>query len=386
MPGGLNIYDFLIKPLREIDVKEGNRFVERYLKGPQDAWDRTSTRIDQIPTLWSVLECEDEYLQYLKRIVGWTPDLDGITNRITPDLLRRLIAASYKIWRDRGPEDTTIDVLRVLTGMRSRIWSWFDLRYVLGETEIGEDAEGHDPYIIGGPGDPGSDEYRQYLRIVDNGTLDRQLVRDVVGLMRAAGERITITYLAFLDLFDVEGDWFQWRQEFGTTMLVTGGCIHLSDTGSDELALVDTIGAASWGEIMVTGRMRSSAIGVLGLFFHYTSMLDLRFFVIDIELNQAYLLSITGGTITIYSTVDLAPLGIVLRENTFYMLRVDAARGISGDHLQAYIDGVEVFNLDDTVARSGTAGLWHAPVADLEASEFEVCRLPLDSEEIGLGA
>lgn len=382
----LQMYDFLIKPLRDEDASKGRLFLQRLLMGPQAQWDRTRARIDEIPTLWSVLNCDDEQLQRLKRIVGWTKDLDTITERLSSDLLRRLIAVSAKLWKDRGPEDTTIDILRVLTGMRSRIWNWFDLRFVMDETQLGEDSDGHDPFLLSGPGYPGEAEFRSNLRIVDLGNLDRTLVSDVVRLMRPVGERVEITYLAFLDLFDVDGDYFQWRQDSGTSMRVSDGRFFLDDSGTYEVAVAAISGASSWGDAMSSARIRTDptvSSAKVGICFHWANVLNFRLFYLDVTNNQSGLLCVQSGVPVVLALEDMEDHGIILRENTHYMLRTVTTE-VSGDDIQCYVDGNKIIEVNDPVSMTGSSGLWHDSGTVLEATEFEVAALPIESEEVGI--
>ncbi len=110
----LDMYDFLIFPIRDLDFKKGDLFVKRFLRGSQQIWRDTQTTIFGIKDLLSVQDCPDEFLQFLKNLVGWTSD--PITERITRDLdfdtLRRLIDASVPLWKTRGPEDTVINFWR----------------------------------------------------------------------------------------------------------------------------------------------------------------------------------------------------------------------------------------------------------------------------------
>jgi len=127
------IFDYLILPIREADQREGKDFLKRYLLGPQSVWETTDQKIKDIPKLWSIVECPDEFLKFLKWIVGWTGELDSVTQDLIFDELRRLISISGRLWKLRGPEDTIVDVLRFATGQRNRIWNWFDFRWVLAD-------------------------------------------------------------------------------------------------------------------------------------------------------------------------------------------------------------------------------------------------------------
>src|SRR6185503_3223185 len=194
------IYNFLLDSLRAADQKDGNQLLQRYLEGPQQVW------YVLVNTLYSILDIIDvenapEYLlQYLKNIVGWTKALEGITDALDSATLRRLIATSVPFWDQRGVEEGLEGILRLTTTARCYILNWFDLRIILDETALGED-----PWLLSvpGEGDP-PDESTFNVRIVDDGTLNRALVRDLCRLARPSGERILITYLGFLDQFETE--------------------------------------------------------------------------------------------------------------------------------------------------------------------------------------
>jgi hypothetical protein len=117
---------------------------------------------------------------------------------------------------------------------RANIWDWFDFRWVLSETAFGEEFEGHDPWLIELP-DPSvwgagieKTERLSCLRIVDNGSLNRELVVNLLKLMRATGERWEIIYLAFLDLFDVPGADVQWTKDHAPSLVVADNVMALS--------------------------------------------------------------------------------------------------------------------------------------------------------------
>lgn len=125
------IYDFIIEPIRTMDQREGEMFLQRFLNGPQQVWVALDQIITTIPKLWSVTECPDQFLKYLKWIVGWTSELDNITRELSDDELRRLISISAQLWKERGSDDALINVLYFATGARCRYWNWFDFRWVL---------------------------------------------------------------------------------------------------------------------------------------------------------------------------------------------------------------------------------------------------------------
>ena len=248
----IRIYDFLIEAIRTEDQKAG-AFLERFLEGPQKIWEATLRTALDLPKLWSAEEMPDEALALQKHIVGWTDRLRAITDRLDPLALRRLIASSVKFWQQRGPEDSIIDALRMTTGARGRILNWFDYRWILGETHLGVENDGLDPWLLSSPFDGGDDDTQVYnVRIVDDGDLDRELVRAVVSLTRPLGEQAEVTYLALLDLFETDGDDSQWQQITGTSAVLAGRYSF----GPASTATVAVDGAELWSEYVVRARMR----------------------------------------------------------------------------------------------------------------------------------
>jgi hypothetical protein len=204
----LDMYNFLLGSIRREDEKD-TELLKRLFTGLQKVWDTNQRKRESVKTLWDINTIENKYLTYMKNIVGWTPQYKYITDSLEPLDLRRLISLSVPLWKKRGPEAAILSLLRLVTGSRTRMFNWFDFRWVLGETESGVERLGTDPWIIDNPG-TNSSEYYSNLRIVDDGSLDHRLVREAVNLMRACGERIEVTYVSFMDLFEVNDDTSQW--------------------------------------------------------------------------------------------------------------------------------------------------------------------------------
>ncbi|KKN12117.1 hypothetical protein LCGC14_1019610, partial [marine sediment metagenome] len=146
----LRSFDFLTQVIRDADKSDGNLFLERYYDGIQEVWEDIQTKIFAIKDLSSVTDIPDEFLEFLKNIVGWTnePITRRVTDSLTPAALRRLIAASVPLWRQRGPEDAIVDFLELLEGERTRVWNWFDLRWILDEASLDETHQGRDPFLL----------------------------------------------------------------------------------------------------------------------------------------------------------------------------------------------------------------------------------------------
>ena len=380
------MFDFIIGPIRLMDRREGNDFYKRWFIGAQEIWETIDARIQAIPTLWSVTECPDEQLQFLKWIVGWTSELDDVTRELTFIELRRLISTSVRMWKLRGPEDTTIDVLFFSTAARNRIWNWFDMRWVLDETEMGEEHEGRDPWLLDLPEpDTAGAEMESNLRIVDDGTLNRNLVVSLTKLMRATNERIEITYLTFLDQFIIAGDDTQWTKPIGTSLAVVDGKLTLTDDSQDELTNVNVAGATSWSSYVFSARIQGesqSSGKQFGAFFYYTDISNYYAVIFDTFDKELILRKVVAGTPTDIATVDMSLQPFF--PDVWYGLRVSIVDEGGSNRIEVFIDANKLIDELDSAHAQGTIGLFHTADATIECDDTEVLGVPAESDYIDI--
>lgn len=395
----LDMYRFLIWPIREADQKDGALFVKRYLDGPNIVWQEIVKGLQNIPKLWSVSDIDDGHLQYLKNIVGWTDELKLITDRIDNASLRRLIAASGAIWRDRGPETTLSETLNLVTGgARRRIWNWFDFRWILDETGLGEEHDGLDPWVIDLPSESRAPqfssavveenaEYWTNLRIVDDGSLDRGLVKDVVRLMKPANERYDITYVDFLDLFDTPGDRLQWDLS-NVDFEVEDGLAKLTDDTVLEYTTAIVSTASGWSQYVYSAKIRGNigTSGNFGLLWFVTDFDNLYAISIDTVSQTLSLQKRVNGSASVIQVVNLNTAGINVLSGVFYVIRVESVRESGTNRILVFIDGSELINTTDNEYVEGTVGFYHTVDATIEVSEVEVFELPVDSENLEINA
>lgn len=382
----LRIYLFIIEQIRLADINEGALFLKRFLEGPQQVWETTHANVFSVKDLWSVADIPDEYLQYLKRIVGWTPDLDEITDALDFDTLRRLIANSVYLWKNRGPETTIINFLTLVTGARSRIWNWFDFRWVMDETGIGHEADGRDPWLIAI-----DNTNEMNVRIMDDGSLDHDLVVSMLKLMRPMGETFEVTYLNLLDQFLVDGDDAQWNaiDDTGNTGVdvvdISSGTATLDNTTEKE-QLYDAIsGSSAWVQYLYAARVRG--VTEYGLTFHQSAVdTHYTFSVITTAgVAQLRLSKRVAGADTVIATVN-APAGFTLDPLVWYMLRVQIATESSTNRIVCFVDGVEVINTTDSTLSAGGVGIIHEIGGSVEIDEVEVIGLPVVSDTVTINS
>jgi len=383
----LDMYDFLIKPIRDQDVQKGNEFVRRLLQGGQAVWQTIIDKIESIKNLWSVTDCPDDYLKYLKLIVGWTPDLDGITAEMDAETLRRLIAASIPIWKARSTEDSIIRVVSLLVPGRSRIWNWFDFRWVTNETILSEEHQGRDPWMVYFPGPTEGREYWSNVRIVDTGTADRTMVKDILNLMRPCGERYRIVYLALLDLFNILGDWSQWDSVVGDSPIVADGALKLQNATQEQYLAANVAGSADWDSYVAFTRTRCiGTAGDFGLLFYLDATLkDGYYAALNVAQNRLRLYKLTGGTPATLVTYDFSGMPYALQENVWYGLRIqispEGSPGGATNRIVVYWNGMELINTTDATWTKGSVGPYGGTVK-AEFDEIEVLGLPVETETV----
>ena len=389
-------YDFLIQPIRDEDQLRGNQFVERFLSGRQTLWEATQLQIFALKTLMDIEQCPDEYLTYLKHTVGWTdePLVDAVTRNLDTVTLRRLIGASVPFWKTRGSEDSIVNILQLTTGQRTRIWNYFDFRWLVEETGLGEQQQGRDPWIIDLPGAPNYDTQRFNVWIADpDGTLDRDLVQSLVKLARPVGERVEISYVLGLDLFNDDGDTTQWDPFLSAPVapVVSGGTLQFQTAANVEGAVFLASGAEDWAACSVYGRMRvlAGAPERYGVAAFVTAASDNGYAGVvwsSAVQQRAGIYRIDAGVLTALAEYNFTagnPLGQLV-DGEWYGIRLEAKDESGTARLRLYLDGDFLLETTDSTYLKGAAGLISTTGGTAECSEFEVIPLPMDTETIDI--
>jgi phage tail-like protein len=188
-----SLYKMIVEPLR-------NELLERFFDRPEYWRDQLAAKIIEVPTYIDPRTCPDEFLIYLKDLVGWTDDV-GITSDLSDRDLRKIITLAIPIWKQKGTEFGIVNLARLLTAKNVIFGSWFYFRWILGETGLWEEQAGSDPWILGGEV-TSYDEFWSNLRVMDSPELDHDLLEDVIAIERPTNERIEIVYLGMLDWFN----------------------------------------------------------------------------------------------------------------------------------------------------------------------------------------
>lgn len=380
------IYKFLHQNLRDEDQERGQEFLKRYLDGPQAVWDANTQIVLSIPELWDVTKIPDAFLQFLKNIVGWTIQLDSITDALDAATLRRLIANSVAFWKGRGTETNTEDILSLVTASRARVLNWFFYRFIVGESAVGYETTAGDlwtiPFLDLEEGEViTGDEQRYDIRIVDDGALNRQLVVDLAILTRPIGERVGIFYLALMDLFDVVGDNSQWD----SNLAVTGSVGRVETPDATPVESVITLDRAlEWSSYTTTIRWRVFQSGTPVWAFRFYRAGPQDFYLVRFTPNSYEIAKVVAGVET---SIDSGPSPIEFIDGVFYTAQIDVNLNADGvtNAITLSIDAntlAVVFDADQGV---GTFSVVAENEVAVEMDNVEVFFTPLQSSFIDVG-
>ncbi len=143
-----DMFRMLLKPIRDADQKEGGGFLERFLTGPQTIFEDMQAKIKELPDIMNPAKTRADLLVYLKDHVGFTKELNNITNGLSESDLRKLISLGVAMFKQKGTDKGYANIVRLFTGKSARIFNYFDYRFIVGETALGEEQLGEDAWMI----------------------------------------------------------------------------------------------------------------------------------------------------------------------------------------------------------------------------------------------
>lgn len=377
-----DIYDFLLRSIRDADQREGNKFLWRFLRGPQAIWQQTNENIYSLLNLWNLTTCSDETLHFIKNILGWTSELDVITDQLDELTLRRLLSVSVQIWKNRSNETSISQIVNLLVGKRSRIDNWFYLRAILDETEIGQSLDEYECILLKEANAP----YWSNIRIVDPGSSKHLLLRSVLKLMRPCNERFDITYLRFLDDFSIENDLSQWMSIFnegGSLPTVSNGIFSFTNI-TDEIYGISEVGAGDWEDYCVNARVRIT--DVTGGYFSIvvyasgsgSTLVNGYEFKIDPFLGRYTILK--DGSYFEYHYYYIS-------EDVWHTFRVEVINCPTETQIGCYANGVKIFSVADSSGQYTKGNVYIRHVGcKADIMTIEVLPLPISIDSVDINS
>jgi hypothetical protein len=223
---------------------------------------------------------------------------------------------------------------------------------------------------------------------VDDGTLDRTLIKNVLQLMRAANGRFEITYLDFLDLFSTPGDFLQWEKDSTLNLVIEDGVAKLEDSTVIESTVAIVQQASTWTQYVYSARIRGNASSSanFGLFFYYTDFDNNYLLAVDVVTQTMTLQKRVSGSPTVIASVDLGTAEINILADIWYVLRIETVVEGATNRILVFVDGSQLINTTDSTYSQGTVGFFHEANATIQCDEVEVMELPVDSETLGINS
>jgi hypothetical protein len=232
-----------------------------------------------------------------------------------------------------------------------------------------------------------------------DGSVNRDLVKALLRLMRPSGERIDITWLLFLDQFLVEGDTSQWQLSSPPTyptladVVVEDGLLKFVTANPGHTEFVscapDPVTPLAWASYSVYARMKATRSGSPGLnsygiAFHVATPADFYYAVFNPDSNQILMGQWTDGAPTV--AFDLSTIGYILQDDVFYGIRVDVVVSGGTNYIKVYFDGALVGQWTDSDLLVGTVAVFKEPGYTLAVDTVELMRLPSDTDLVDINS
>lgn len=346
-----DLYESLIKPIRDADRDAGALFLKRYLERPQYWRDWIEARILKLPELINPELCPEDQLDYLLAIVGFTRTYDAIISRLDADTKRKLIRLAAPLWKRLYTELGAEATIRLLTGKTPYIRNWFDFRTIVGEVIIGEEQVGFDFWVIG-DAVTRFDEYTSQFRVMDDGLLDETLLLRLLEIMRPLGERFEASLVDFLDVFR-EGRG-KWTTAMGTPATVTTDLTLLVPAGTLEQPIVPIAPDTAFTNYTAIHKFKvKPPVGG-----HYT-------FAFFEDTTTRYTVWIAPSSTTpinnfrLYGHAALiSQVTFPIADDTWYKLRVRVERRGTINHVVIFVDSNKVIEVWDNTPNPAYGGIW----------------------------
>lgn len=153
-----SIHRFILRSIREMDSRSPGliELISTLAGGLNDTWEqKVFDRCSVLPEMFDPEKIPDQWLPWLKSIVGFTRDMSF---QATEDELRKIIGNASQYWQHKTAEQALIFAIRMITGNRFKIRNYFDFRMMASNapnlTEaifVSELLEDFDPDVIDFP-------------------------------------------------------------------------------------------------------------------------------------------------------------------------------------------------------------------------------------------
>lgn len=333
-----SMFNFLIRAMREQDKQIGNNFLKTLYAGLQVQWQGLNDAIELLEDMYDPYLCPDSAIDAVMWNVGITKDLDNITASLSSENKRKLFQFAVALWKMKGTEEAIALAIYALTGRPPWILNWHRARFVLDMAGLWEIWEGADCWVQGGISSD-LDEFWSNVRVMDDGTLDHDLVENVIGLLRPSNERYLVSYVDFLDRFQLGRD--LWLSIAGTPSTTADREFLIP---ADSAERIDLPQAAAWTDYVSTTKvMAKDASDWFEIRFYWQDALNYYFCALDYANHQVITGSVVAG-VRVNLVTTATPW---LVANYWYSVRVDVQPTVGGTRIRTFLDGDDMANVID---------------------------------------
>jgi hypothetical protein len=353
-------YRFLPKQIREIDERDGGRFLQRFLAGVDAVWSDFDGRAREmlvgalIPALLRRAPADtlrgrlyDQMLRHLLWLLGFTTDLAAVTRELTDDDYARLVQIAVPLWKENATEQGIVSTVRLFTGRPVKLLDWFDLRSIVGVTGLWEKQRGTDPWVMGGQFGE-YDERLMHLRIMDWPGLNKAAILALLEATHACGERLEVIFPAFLDDFSFGKMLWTSQGTFPGVLVNTDTDPALEIAAGREYATAD--GSDDWINYMLAVRVTPNNAAQAKVRFRYSANNPDIYYSAEISLGTKTIVLKRVNAGPIATTIATSAVIPWLVGGIPFKLRIDVQNETDGiARIRIYLDRDEVINVKDTV-------------------------------------
>lgn len=238
-------YKFIISGIRDAD---SDGVLERLMGGPQEQFELTYGRIQELGQLADAAGIREDLLDYLLALVGWDgSDGQGFIDSLGGPAKRKLVKLSASLWKGKGRPDNLVDAIRVFTGKSALLHDYFYSRLLIDVAATMRGGwRGQDAWVTGGTFTD-LDEFLVYMTINRSGLTDadKALIYSLLGYVRPALEHVSVIYAAFVDDFS-SGETARWTSTGAVASYVNDSRELVMPPDSELETVVSATELATW--------------------------------------------------------------------------------------------------------------------------------------------
>lgn len=214
------------------------------------------------------------------------------------------------------------------------------------------------------------DEFFTDIRVVDNGSLNRTLLKRIINLMRPISERINIIYLDFYTNFSIGKGNFSTIQ--GSSSIINDVLILESNT----IEHSDIINDINFQDIVLQIKFKIILGNIIGIRFHIQNTDNYYLLQINSVLKTFQLFKVVASIKTSLTSPTLTD--IVSNVNYFATVSTFLNTVTNETNIKIYHDRNRLFDILDTTYQRGKYGIETSIGTKMNVDEIESFKFPLD--------